>query len=211
MSSFWLILKQQWTIKISSPLFSIFSLVAILVGSRDHRTQFWKGAIQGPFHQSLVAICPVVSEEKIKMWNVDGRMTDEKTSQNYELNKHKQEDTDGECIWLYEIMLYIFAFCNCVFIKFNTSFAYGVSRQIQRKGRITISSQEGHLYRYILYISVQYTQTIMVCAWLTKCVKFNTNQCSQWRVIVGQCPHAPRSMIIITHHVYKVQIPVTKE
>jgi hypothetical protein len=37
------------------PLFSIFSLVAILVESRDHRTQFWKGAIQGSFHQSLVA------------------------------------------------------------------------------------------------------------------------------------------------------------
>ena len=78
MSSFWLTLKQQWTIKISSPLFSIFSLAAILVGSRDHRTQFWKGAIQGPFHQSLVAIGPVVSEEKIKMWKVDGRTTDEK-------------------------------------------------------------------------------------------------------------------------------------
>ena len=31
------------------PLFSIFSLAAILVGSRDHRTQFWKGAIQGSF------------------------------------------------------------------------------------------------------------------------------------------------------------------
>jgi hypothetical protein len=31
--------------QISSPLFSMFSLVAI--GSRDHRTQFWKGAIQG--------------------------------------------------------------------------------------------------------------------------------------------------------------------
>jgi hypothetical protein len=73
LSSFWLTLKQQWTIKISSPLFSIFSLAAILVGSRDHRTHFWKGAIQGPFHQSLVAIGPVVSEEKIKMWNVDGR------------------------------------------------------------------------------------------------------------------------------------------
>ena len=43
------------------------SLAAILVGSRDHRTQFWKGAIQGPFHQSLVVIGPVVSEEKIKM------------------------------------------------------------------------------------------------------------------------------------------------
>jgi hypothetical protein len=78
LSSFWLTLKQQWTIKISSPLFSIFSLVAILVRSRDHRTQFWKGAIQGPFHQSLVAIGPVVSEEKIKMWNVDGRTTDDR-------------------------------------------------------------------------------------------------------------------------------------
>ena len=77
MSSFWLTLKQQWTIKISSPLFSIFSLAAILVGSRDHRANFWKGAIQGPFHQSLVAIGPVVSEEKIKMWNVDGRTTDD--------------------------------------------------------------------------------------------------------------------------------------
>jgi hypothetical protein len=43
LSSFWLILKQHWTIKISSPLFSIFSLAAILVGSRDHRTHFWKG------------------------------------------------------------------------------------------------------------------------------------------------------------------------
>jgi hypothetical protein len=30
---------QQWTIKISFPLFSILSLVASLVGSRDQRTQ----------------------------------------------------------------------------------------------------------------------------------------------------------------------------
>jgi hypothetical protein len=37
-------------------------------------TQFWKGTIQGPFHQSLVAIGPVVSEEKIKMLT-DGRRT----------------------------------------------------------------------------------------------------------------------------------------
>ena len=50
------------------PPFSIFSLVVILVGSQDHRTQFLKGAIQGSFHQSLVAIGPVVSEEKIFMW-----------------------------------------------------------------------------------------------------------------------------------------------
>jgi hypothetical protein len=45
------------------PLFSIFSVVTILVGSQDHRTQFLKGATQGSFHQSLVAIGPVVSEE----------------------------------------------------------------------------------------------------------------------------------------------------
>jgi hypothetical protein len=53
--------------KISSHSFSIIRLAAILVGSRDHRTQFWKGATQEPFHQRMVAIGPVVSEEKIKM------------------------------------------------------------------------------------------------------------------------------------------------
>ena len=80
MSSFWLILKQQWTIKISSPLFSIFSLAAILVGSRDHQTQFWKGAIQRPFHQSLVQIGPVALEELIKMWKVNGRTDGRRTT-----------------------------------------------------------------------------------------------------------------------------------
>ena len=54
-------------LKISSPFSSIFSLAAILVGSRDHRTQFSREATQGPFHQSLVAIGRVVSEEKITM------------------------------------------------------------------------------------------------------------------------------------------------
>jgi hypothetical protein len=49
------------------PLFSISSLAAILVESRDNRTHLWKGAIQEPFHQSLVGINPVVSEEKIFM------------------------------------------------------------------------------------------------------------------------------------------------
>jgi hypothetical protein len=42
-------------------------LLAILVGSRDHWTQIWKGAIQGSFHQSLVQIGPIASEELIKM------------------------------------------------------------------------------------------------------------------------------------------------
>jgi hypothetical protein len=40
-------------------------LAAILVGSRDHRTHFWKGATQESFQQSLVEIGSVVSEEKI--------------------------------------------------------------------------------------------------------------------------------------------------
>jgi hypothetical protein len=35
------------------------------VGITGHN--FGRGAIQGPFHHSLVAIGPVVSEEKIKM------------------------------------------------------------------------------------------------------------------------------------------------
>jgi hypothetical protein len=39
----------------------------ILIVHCCFKTQFWKGAIQGPFHQSLVAIGPVVSEEKIKI------------------------------------------------------------------------------------------------------------------------------------------------
>jgi hypothetical protein len=47
------------------PPFSIFSLAAISVGNWDHRTQFWKGAIQESFQQSLVEIGSVVSEEKI--------------------------------------------------------------------------------------------------------------------------------------------------
>jgi hypothetical protein len=44
-------------------IFSSETLVAILVGSWDPL----RGATKGPFHKSLVAIGPVVSEEKIKM------------------------------------------------------------------------------------------------------------------------------------------------
>ena len=47
------------------PPFSILSLAAILVGSRDHRTQFWKGTTQESFQQNLVDIGSVVYEEKI--------------------------------------------------------------------------------------------------------------------------------------------------
>jgi hypothetical protein len=39
----------------------------ILEGIHPWFGLIWKGVIQGPFHQSLVAIGPVVSEEKIKM------------------------------------------------------------------------------------------------------------------------------------------------
>jgi hypothetical protein len=39
---------------------------------------FFQSIYTRPIHQSLVAIFPVVSEEKIKMGNVDGWTTDEK-------------------------------------------------------------------------------------------------------------------------------------
>ena len=66
------------------PPFSIFSLV----GSRDHRTQFWNAAIQGPFHQSLVQIGPVVSGELIKMWKVNGRMEDRRRTLSGDNSSH---------------------------------------------------------------------------------------------------------------------------
>ena len=59
--------EEKKFLKLHSPFFSILNLAAILVESRDHRTQLWKGAVQRPFHQSLVPIGPVVSEEKIFM------------------------------------------------------------------------------------------------------------------------------------------------
>ena len=48
----------EWRAGLSDP---------ILKGTHPGFGLIWKGAIQGPFHQSLVAIGPVVSEEKIKM------------------------------------------------------------------------------------------------------------------------------------------------
>jgi hypothetical protein len=42
-----------------------FAVAAILVGGLKCRIQFWKETTQGSFQQSLVAIGPVVSEEKI--------------------------------------------------------------------------------------------------------------------------------------------------
>jgi UV DNA damage repair endonuclease len=41
------------------------AVAAILVGGLKCQTQFWKGATQGSFQQSLVEIGSVVSEEKI--------------------------------------------------------------------------------------------------------------------------------------------------
>ena len=48
-------------------------MVAILVGGMKCRTQLWKGTTQGPFHQSLVQIGPVVLEELIKMQKANDR------------------------------------------------------------------------------------------------------------------------------------------
>jgi hypothetical protein len=66
-SAIWLRLTQRRLFLNLHPPFYIFSLAAILVENWDHRTHFWKGATQGSFCQSLFAISPVVSEEKIKM------------------------------------------------------------------------------------------------------------------------------------------------
>jgi hypothetical protein len=41
----------------------ISAVAAIFVEGLKCQTQFWVGAIQAPFHQSLVAIGPVVSDE----------------------------------------------------------------------------------------------------------------------------------------------------
>jgi hypothetical protein len=83
-------------LKFHPHFFSIFSLVAILVGSQDQRTQIWKRAIQIPFHQSLVAIGPMVSEEKIKVYDVRRTPSDGKSSHGLwpgELKKKKQNKT----------------------------------------------------------------------------------------------------------------------
>ena len=56
-----------WEFLIGSYVKLSSAVAAILVGGLKFRTQFWKGAIQGPFLQSLDAIGPVVSEEKISM------------------------------------------------------------------------------------------------------------------------------------------------
>jgi hypothetical protein len=51
-------------LKMSSP-FLFLVTTTMLVGGRDCRTQFWKGTIHGPFHQSLVLSGQVVSNENI--------------------------------------------------------------------------------------------------------------------------------------------------
>jgi hypothetical protein len=54
--------------KFHSP-FLFLVTATMLVGGRDCRTQFWKGIIHGPFHQSLVLSGQVVSEENICCYN----------------------------------------------------------------------------------------------------------------------------------------------
>jgi hypothetical protein len=49
------------------PSFFYFKLGGHLGWKSGSPDTIWKGAIQGPFHQSLVQIGPVSSEELIKM------------------------------------------------------------------------------------------------------------------------------------------------
>ena len=59
------VVSEMKIFKISSPFWIFLVTAAMLVGCRDCRTQLWKRITQGPFHQSLVLIGQVVSEEKI--------------------------------------------------------------------------------------------------------------------------------------------------
>ena len=54
-----------WRFKNLHPLFLFLVTVAMLVGGRVWRTQFWKGINHRPFHQSLVLSDQVVLEENI--------------------------------------------------------------------------------------------------------------------------------------------------
>ena len=57
------------------PFFFYFELGGHLGWKSGSPDTILEGGHPGPFHQSLVAIGPVVSEEKIKMCNVDRRTT----------------------------------------------------------------------------------------------------------------------------------------
>ena len=63
LGTFWLKIEQFWPFE----EISIFSNSGHLEWRAALSDTNLKGTIQGPFHQSLVAIGPVVSEEKIKM------------------------------------------------------------------------------------------------------------------------------------------------
>jgi hypothetical protein len=58
--------EEKIFLKFHHPFF-YFKLDRLLGWKSGSPYTFWKGAIQGPFHQSLVAIGPVVPEEKIFM------------------------------------------------------------------------------------------------------------------------------------------------
>jgi hypothetical protein len=55
--------RSLWEFVIGLYVKLISAVAAIFVEGLKCQTQFWVGAIQGPFHQSLVAIGPVVSED----------------------------------------------------------------------------------------------------------------------------------------------------
>jgi hypothetical protein len=64
----------------------IFSNGSHLGWRGDCQTQFWKGTTQGPFHQSLVHIGPVVLEELMKMQKIATKML---IYVHYKINQNK--------------------------------------------------------------------------------------------------------------------------
>ena len=96
-SSFWLTLKQQWTIKISSPLFSILSLAAILVGSRDHRTHFERGPSKDHSTKVWLQLVQWFLRRRLKCEMLtDGRQTksDELIKRKYIMTNINTQETD---------------------------------------------------------------------------------------------------------------------
>ena len=79
MTSFWLILKQQWTIKISSPLFSIFSLAPswLEVGITGHNFG------RGPSKDHSIKVWFRLAQWRHRSWLKCEKLTDGRTTDDW--------------------------------------------------------------------------------------------------------------------------------
>ena len=101
--------------------------------------QFWKGTIPGPFHQSLVQICQVVSEEK--MWTVNGRRTTHHGKSSF-------------CLWQSELKITSSWSCGLtwkyIYFKFKTDFPVTVMT-LTLSGEIHSSNKSLYMYLHLIF------------------------------------------------------------